>query len=158
MRTILPQNTTLSRANTVTVDAERFAQLNTLTDIELRQKLGEAMARLVKTYIAHVLKENPNFTVGQALEVVKMMADDVRDFAGIDTENVDEYDPKMFPILPESNSSDQSAAAQDSSDQDDESSGDAGDNINNVQGMSADERRNRLFNSFGRNRNRPPRR
>ena len=98
MKTILPQNSILSRANTVTVDAEKFAQLNSLTDVELRQTLGDAMARLVKTYLTHVIKNNPDFTLGQALEIIELAADDVRKFTGVELETVDEYKPTVFPV------------------------------------------------------------
>lgn len=143
MKTILPKNTILARANTVTVDAEKFAQLNNITDIELREKLGEAFARLVKTYLAHVIKENPDFTVGQALQVINMTADDIRSFIGTELEDVDEYEPDMFP--PEDNSNAQP-------EENNEAAGLAR-KINEKPAEPVDDRGTRLFNSFGHKRN-----
>ena len=152
MRTILPQNTILSRANTVTVDAERFAKLNSLSDLELRQKLGEAMAMFGKTYLNHVIEENPDFTVGQALQVIEMMADKIRDFTGVKIESVDEYYPDKFK--PESVQENTNTSLDNEADQDDEDG--EGDNVdqnnNEVQGMSEESRRAKLFSSFGHRR------
>ncbi len=150
MRTILPQNTILSRANTVTVDAERFAQLNSLTDIELRQKLSEATAKFVKTYLNHILEENLDFTVGQALLVIEELADEIRFFTGdVKPESVDEYPANKFkPDNSDNSQSNNTAVSNDEADQDDEQN-----NVSNdVQSMSDAERRARLFNSFNRKR------
>lgn len=94
MMTILPQNSILSRANTVTVDAEKFAKLNGITDEQLRQALGKAFAKLVNSYDKNILSVQ-TYTVGQALEVVEMLAKEIRDFTGVQTSAY--YDPKTFP-------------------------------------------------------------
>lgn len=156
MKTILPQNSILSRANTVTVDAEKFAQLNSLTDVELRQTLGDAMARLVKTYLAHVIKNNPDFTLGQALEIIELAADDVRKFTGVELETVDEYKPTVFPV-DEGEEEDPDGEQPDEPAENDPEGETAG--ATATPPPTAGERRAMLFNSFSHKRQKPaPRR
>lgn len=165
MKTILPLNSNLSRANTVTVDAEKLAQLNMLNDTELRQVLGDATAKFVKTYLEHILKDKPDFTVGQALQVISMMADDIRKFTGVALETVDEYHPDLFPPEDVAGEDENEGGGEG----EEEGEGEAGANgssssssneMDGVSGQAAQphddiNRGARLFNSFGRSRIRP---
>ena len=93
MMTILPQNSILSKVNSVTVDAEKFAKLNGINDEKLREALGKAFGKLVNSYIKNVINEQ-NYTLGQALEVIELCAAEISAFTQIETD--EEYDPKHF--------------------------------------------------------------